>query len=108
MREWVLCVSLVVWAVTAGVQHSVSTVLYLSLSFIPHTHTHGHTHTHTHAHSIVSFGAPVSNEYRLIVEGQVPISLQTGQVNSTAYFECSLISIHAFPTTNNTISSHGI
>ena len=31
-------------------------------------------------HSIVSFGAPVSNEYRLVVEGQLPISLQTSQV----------------------------
>ena len=80
----------------------------MTLSLFHTTHTHACTHTHTHTHSIVSFGAPVSNEYRLIVEGQVPISLQTGQVNSTAYFECSLISIHAFPTTNNTISSHGI
>ena len=31
-------------------------------------------------YSIVSFGAPVSNEYRLVVEGQLPISVQTSQV----------------------------
>ena len=31
--------------------------------------------------SIVSFGAPVSNEYRLIVEGQAPISIHTSQVS---------------------------
>jgi len=30
--------------------------------------------------SIISFGAPVSNEYRLIVEGQAPISIHTSQV----------------------------
>lgn len=30
--------------------------------------------------SIVSFGAPAPNEYRLVVEGQVPISLQTAMV----------------------------
>ena len=31
--------------------------------------------------SIVSFGAPAPNEYRLVVEGQMPISLQTTQVH---------------------------
>lgn len=30
---------------------------------------------------IESFGAPSSNEYRLVVEGQVPISLQTTMVS---------------------------
>ena len=38
--------------------------------------------------SIVSFGAPVSNEYRLIVEGQAPISIRTSQVSlSVLYME---------------------
>ena len=32
-------------------------------------------------YSIVSFGAPVLNEYRLIVEGQAPISIHTTQVS---------------------------
>ena len=31
--------------------------------------------------SVVSFGAPAQNEYRLVVEGLVPISLQTSMVN---------------------------
>ena len=36
-------------------------------------------------HSIVSFGAPVSNEYRLVVEGQLPISVQTSQVRALSF-----------------------
>jgi myosin X len=34
--------------------------------------------------NIVSFGAPVPNEYRLIVEGQAPISIHTSQVAEIA------------------------
>jgi myosin X len=34
--------------------------------------------------NIVSFGAPVSNEYKLIVEGQAPISIHTSQVAEIA------------------------
>ena len=34
---------------------------------------------------VVSFGAPAPNEYRLVVEGLVPISLQTAQVSQYNY-----------------------
>ena len=42
-------------------------------------------HVHTYfilpsPHSILSFGAPTSTEYRLVVEGQLPISVKTSQV----------------------------
>ena len=41
---------------------------------------------------VVSFGAPAPNEYRLVVEGLVPISLQTTQVSVTTKFgHCSLV-----------------
>ena len=36
--------------------------------------------------SIVSFGAPVSNEYKLIVEGQAPISIHTSQVSFSKFY----------------------
>ena len=50
--------------------------------------------------SIVSFGAPVSNEYKLIVEGQAPISIHTSQVsfskfsfNNIAIIMCRYLSV---------------
>jgi len=43
----------------------------------------------THMHSIVSFGAPVPNEYRLVVEGQAPVSIQTAQVSGTSTLFCT-------------------
>lgn len=44
-------------------------------------------------HRITSFGAPVTNVYKLVVEGENPISLQTSQVEATHYS-----TLHAYVT----------